>query len=246
MSLTLFLFTTDEIQGSQEDYDTCADPANIKDWMDWQYCAEFKQASCLALVALGLDCKETLPGFVNDMPSFDILSFIRKMIFRTQVPLLCSACTFEGEVREPVRNGRKKEPIVLHTLAHLMTGGDFGDLLTSPNDPGPFYGYHANSDRNNLQWMINTEDDLEDANWGYPSSTNSNVGSLFRMAGPYPVYPALACAIQPDVFPDYSLFANQWLPGTMLDDVVNSGFPMDTLFDTPPANGWGYTHGESK
>ena len=121
---------------------------------------------------------------------------------------------------------------------------DFGDLLTSPNDPGPFYGYHANADRSNMEWMINTEEELEEEMWGYPSSKN-DVGDIFSMAGPYPIYPLMACAIQPDVFPEYSLF-NKWIPGTMLEDVVNSGFPFDTLFDKGPANEWGYTHEESK
>jgi hypothetical protein len=196
------------------------------------------------LVALGMDCKETLPGYVDEMEPLDVLSFFRKLVFRTQIPLLCEACTFQGSVKTSL-NGRKEKPTVLHTLNHIMVGGDFGDLLTSPNDPGLFYGYHGNSDRNNLQWMINTQDELEGELWGYPSSTN-DVGDMFKLAGPYPVYPAMACTIQPDVFPEYKLFGSKFLPGTMLDDVVNAGFPMENLFDTPPANGWGYTHGESK
>ena len=102
------------------------------------------------------------------------------------------------------------------------------------------------SDRNNFDWMISTHDELEDDYWGYPQSNHDvDLTDTFKLGGPWPVYPAMACTFEPHAYEEFHPFMTPWLPGTTLDEVISSGFPLDTLFDAPPANGWGYTHGES-
>lgn len=160
--------------------------------------------------------------------------------------MLCRRCTFSGTYRG--QDGRKRNPTALHTLAHVMVGGDFGDLLTSPNDPSLFMGYHANGDRSHMIWMMNTREELEADLWKYPTEErklqHASLSDYLQFSGPYSTYGVLGCGVMREQFSDYRPFQSPWIEGSGLDDVVNAGFPFDTLFDTPPANGWGYTHRE--
>lgn len=213
--------------------------------MDWHNCIEVGQPTCvLVMSGVGADgCRDRISKLVNQMKVTDIHSLFNKMMLRSRVPFYCNTCTFSGSYRTADR--KNEETIALHSLAHIAVGGDFKDVLTSPNDPA-FFGYHANIDRNNMDWMISTHEELENDYWGYPKSNRDyKLMEKFKVSGPWPLYPALACTVAPRVFDEFVPFTSPWLAGTTKDEVLNSGFPTDNLFDVPPANGWGYTHGES-
>jgi hypothetical protein len=78
---------------------------------------------------------------------------------------------------------------------------------------------------------MNTRE-LESRNWLYPTKDMEvDLLDMFSTSRPWPTYPP---------------FRSAWVDGTTLEDEVARGFPFTNLFDTPPANGHGYTHKESK
>mmetsp|Transcript_19526 Transcript_19526/g.40449 ORF Transcript_19526/g.40449 Transcript_19526/m.40449 type:complete len:101 (-) Transcript_19526:602-904(-) len=98
-----------------------------------------------------------------------------------------------------------------------------------------------------MAWMINTYDDLAHVNWNYPEYHNDwSIQNADRLSGPYSTYDVLVCASNPEQFSEYQPFdlTEPWLPGTLLGDTVNAGFPLNDTFAKPPQNGYGYTHGE--
>ena len=112
--------------------------------MDWLYCIEVVQPSCiLKMSAIGLvTCRDRMEQLVNEIQVTDALSLARKMTLQSQVPLLCRTCQWFGSYETD--SGTKGKSDVLHSLVHLVLGGDFADVMASPNDVGPFIGYHGN------------------------------------------------------------------------------------------------------
>jgi hypothetical protein len=97
-----------------------------------------------------------------------------------------------------------------------------------------------------MTWMMNTYETFGDDYWRYPEYQNEwAVRNFDRLSGPWGTYDAISCS-NSTIYPDYSPFGSAYLNGTLLHDTVNAGFPFDDLFDKPPANGVGYSHGESK
>jgi hypothetical protein len=97
-----------------------------------------------------------------------------------------------------------------------------------------------------MTWMMNTYGTLGQDYWRYPEYQNDwAVRNIDRLSGPWSTYDAIVCS-NASVYYDYRPFGSAYINGTLRDDVVNSGFPFDDLFDKPPGNSIGYTHGESK
>jgi hypothetical protein len=97
-----------------------------------------------------------------------------------------------------------------------------------------------------MTWMMNTYETFGDDYWRYPEYQNEwAVRNFDRLSGPWGTYDAISCS-NSTIYHDYSPFGSAYLNGTLLHDTVNAGFPFDDLFDKPPANGVGYSHGESK
>ena len=83
----------------------------------------------------------------------------------------------------------------LHCQPHIKISMDFGDATTSPNDPGPFMGHHANTDRSNMIWQQATTE-LKDNYWGFPKTPTdlTAVGqSVVTQSGPFSPYDAFNC-----------------------------------------------------
>ena len=63
------------------------------------------------------------------------------------------------------------------------------DVTTSPNDVGPFNGYHANLERNSFHWRMSTFDSLGEKMWLYPDSQENTkrreVAGNTYMSGPF-------------------------------------------------------------
>jgi len=96
-----------------------------------------------------------------------------------------------------------------------------------------------------MTWMMNTYELYGGDYWRYPKFQNEwAVRNFDRLSGPWGTYDAIQCSNE-TIFPDYTPFGSAYLNGTLRNDIVNAGFPFDDLFDKPPANGIGYTHGES-
>eukprot|EP00439_Symbiodinium_sp_Y106_P074782 s179_g14.t1 len=77
--------------------------------------------------------------------------------------------------------------------------------------------------------------DLLDASWLYPASqvvnpTDDIAKGLSQgigkgISGPFAIYDVMACAKDQDTYYQYKVGESPWIPGTLLNDVVNSGFP---------------------
>jgi len=205
---------TRQLQGTQADFDACANPDYIKEWMDWQNCIEMEELSCIIMAGANTSALEcNMSGFYYD------------------------------------ENGNVQSSHVLHSEAHMRLGRDMLDVTTSPNDAGPFLGYHANLDRNNMAWMASSYDSLADDLWFFPSSQappNRKFNPrLTYMSGPFGAYDNIMCGLKdPEWFDEFQIGKYFWNEGTLLDDTVNAGFPFTDIFDEPPANGVGYTHRE--
>lgn len=91
---------------------------------------------------IGNLCADRMNELIQKIEVTSILSFARKMMLRTRIPFLCKVCTFSGSYDKP--GGRKGKTNALHSIAHMAIGGDMADVLTSPNDPAVFFGYHGN------------------------------------------------------------------------------------------------------
>jgi hypothetical protein len=178
----------------------------------------------------------------------------------------------------------RKSVNCLHAMGHIKLGDEMVDTGTSANDAGPFTGLHANLVRSYLQWRMNAEDfpEVKDEYYHYPSSQDravwgEHVGKVpYGTSGPYGTYDMSYC-LAPEVYyryqdrerngyykkadgtngtysDAYNFVNGPWLNGTMLDEVVNAGYPYYYLFDdvNDDADGkmnkdggqLGYTHKE--
>jgi len=176
---------------------------------------------------------------------------------------ICQDKMLYGFLRERNFLGSHKKltyPRFFHSQAHIKFGKDMLDVTTSPNEAAGFTGYHADIDRSSMTWMINSlkvNPSMEEAYWLYPPDQkvtkeevekgNSEEGIGKGISGPFALYDILACANNTEQYYEYRPFESPWLPGTILNDVVNSGFPFKNLFtcDRPQdCDGGcdGYTH----
>ena len=239
----LLLDGTYNLLGTQADFDVCTNPSYIKSHMQWQNCVEFEQLSCMFYLQ-GLDCEEILDSLASSLPPPSAVSEFTKEKFCAD-----NQCTLEGfyHVAGKAGKGSKKEYVQpLHSQAHLRLMRDTGaSITTSPNDNGIFPSYHANIDRSHMTWMMNTYSTLSQVSWGYPASQDVwTIENKDHLSGPWSTQNAIGCGADPTTYPDYSIFANAWLPGTLAGDTCNAGFPFDDLWEQPPENGVGYTHAE--
>ncbi|CAJ1403873.1 unnamed protein product [Effrenium voratum] len=154
-----------------------------------------------------------------------------------------------------------EQPRFFHSQAHIKFGKDLLDVTTSPNEAAAFTGYHSDIDRNNMMWMVNSESAvsfMDDISWAYPRTqkvrpqdvAKTNTKGLGKgISGPFAIYDVLACGNNSDMFYEYEVGESPWLPGTLLNDVVNDGFPFKNLFtcksdEKCDGGSKGYTHRE--
>ncbi|OLQ00421.1 hypothetical protein AK812_SmicGene16918 [Symbiodinium microadriaticum] len=98
---------------------------------------------------------------------------------------------------------------------------------------------------------------MDEASWLYPANQavnptddiakGSSQGIGKGISGPFAIYDVMACARDQDTYYQYKVGESPWIPGSLLNDVVNSGFPFKNLFscDVPSrCDGGcdGYTH----
>jgi len=134
-------------------------------------------------------------------------------------------------------------PRFFHSQAHIKFGKDLLDVTTSPNEAAAFTGYHSDIDRNSMTWMMNAKmaNPLMDPEyWLYPVNQVITPDELLKdqpaeglgrgISGPFAIYDVLACSNDTS-FSEYSVAESPWLPGTLLDNVVNSGYRFKNLFD---------------
>ena len=223
---------TDNLQGTQESFEACHSKTYIKEWMDWQNCIEFEQPVCIIQTGLKFPCINILPKWMQGISP--ILDWF-----------ICGPCRLTGFYLD--EQNEKVEVQALHSQAHVRFGKDLLDITTSPNDVGPFMGYHANLDRNNMIWMMETKDTLESSTWGYPASQEEyKFKNDAHLSGPFAKYGDMICgSIDPSTYPDYDKEL-AWFEGTLVNDTLNAGYPFTDIFETPPANGVGYTHWEGE
>eukprot|EP01137_Pigoraptor_chileana_P016510 Opistho-2@73390 len=200
-----------EIVYTDADFKACSSFDNVKSWMDWQNCVEMGVAACLpvtpAELATVVSTKVTFPP-----------------VFRN-----CTRHNLMGTYID--KNGKIQLVNFFHSMVHIKTGLDLADVTTSPNDPGPFTGHHANVDRNNMIWQ-KAAAKRESTYWNYPASRTSLQGagrSNLTVSGPYAVHAASSCSNN-SIYPEYHA-TDMWTRGTTLDEVVNRGFPFTNLFD---------------
>jgi len=176
---------------------------------------------------------------------------------------LCGDYMLFGFIRDRVHLGKHQTPTYprfFHSQAHIKFGKDLLDVTTSPNEAAAFTGYHSDIDRSSMTWMINTQlanPFMDEASWLYPASQvvnptddiakGSSQGIGKGISGPFAIYDVMACAKDQDTYYQYKVGESPWIPGTLLNDVVNSGFPFKNLFtcDVPSrCDGGcdGYTH----
>lgn len=219
------IFGTNELLGTNAEFEACTKPNNIKTQMQWQNCIELEQLGCILSLG-GIDCEKSI---VDSLP----FPFNETK---------CENCTLKGFYFEG-KKGTKKTIQSLHSQAHIRLGRDLQDVTTSPNDCGPFSGYHANVDRNHMTWMMNTYYELSEVNWEYPESQDDwSFENVDHLSGPFSSYDYLVCS-DSSAYTEYNI-TNAWLKGTLANDTCNEGFPFDDLWDQPPKNGEGYTHQE--
>ncbi|CAK9005252.1 unnamed protein product [Durusdinium trenchii] len=134
-------------------------------------------------------------------------------------------------------NEERSFPRMQHGQAHFKAGRDFLDVTTSANDCGQFT-QHADEDRSNMRFMLlslRKNYRLEENWWDYPRTqfdVLSNGKPPYGLSGPFTTAGLLACQTDFDTFPFYRWLAGAWTPGTLLRDVVNSGFPFIDLFNS--------------
>ena len=158
---------------------------------------------------------------------------------------ICADKMLYGFVRERMHLGKLKDPKYphfFHSQAHIKFGKDLLDVTTSPNEAAAFTGYHSDIDRSSMTWMLNAQaanPEMDEASWLYPphqivtpADVNKGDGEGIGkgISGPFAIYDVMACSNDSAQFYDYNVGESPWLPGTLLNDVVNSGFPFKNLF----------------
>lgn len=157
------------------------------------------------------------------------------------------------------KGGGREFPYFHHGHAHVKLGRDFLDVSSSPNDPGPFSGHHSNVDRSSMHFMLNSwrqDPSLEKKSWLYPKTQSDLTGSSGRapyaQSGPFSLNSLTLCVPDKKTYPFYRQMAGPWRSGTLLGDVVNSGYGFTDLFnascseseDCSGRQAGGYTHEE--
>ncbi|CAE7598404.1 unnamed protein product [Symbiodinium natans] len=157
---------------------------------------------------------------------------------------MCGDYMLYGFVRERLHLGKKTSPIYphfFHSQAHIKFGKDLLDVTTSPNEAAAFTGYHSDIDRSSMTWMLKAQaanPDMESASWLYPPNQAVNPfdvkgkseGIGKGISGPFAIYDVLGCAKDRETYSEYRVGESPWLPGTLLNEVVNSGFAFKNLF----------------
>lgn len=206
---------------TDKDFNTCTNASLIRSFDQWQRCIELERSSCFFP---NVDVSE-LPGDINIK-----LKTLSYLATENQT------CGQQGYYYDPETRARV-ELNAHHSQIHFKLAGDMKDPATSPNDP-IFFSYHADIDRNAMTWQANTAY-LEDVWWKYPFDQTPPPNTNAAFSGPFNIYHLMQCGlIAPDRHPEYTPFALAWVPGTLLDDVVNSGYPIRNIFGetctTPP------------
>mmetsp|Transcript_4044 Transcript_4044/g.5581 ORF Transcript_4044/g.5581 Transcript_4044/m.5581 type:complete len:551 (-) Transcript_4044:60-1712(-) len=254
---------TYEMVYTVSDFESCSNPKNIGSWMAWQNCIELGTVQCIpranALMTLTGEEVESLKDSVSGLKSSGKDAALASM------NALASAMqggepSAEGfpavNCSDPMLVGyytsKNKRTTVnfFHSQAHVKLGKDLLDVTTSPNDAAGFTGYHADIDRSNMIWMAAIAEDLEERYWLYPSAQGDLVSyggkPPYGSSGPFSTYDIASCTNN-SAFYEYTPLESPWLPGTMLNDVVNYGFPFFNLFECSEDESCdggedGYTH----
>jgi len=223
---------TRDIQYTQEDFDACTSAVNIRSYADWENCVQMEQLACaFELMGGDEDCEDRVESLRRELPDEAPYDLDPDEICRDE-------CTLTGFYFDS--SGEKRRANSLHIQPHIRLGREMFDGSTSSNDVSVFTAHHANVDRSHMTWMANTWSELGgDAFWNYPRSQSEyELVNEDHMNGPFALADVLqSCSTGGDG-------ADPWKEGTLLDDVVNPGFPFDDLWDEPPENGVGYTHAE--
>eukprot|EP00177_Eucheuma_denticulatum_P002599 GFKZ01004663.1.p1 GENE.GFKZ01004663.1~~GFKZ01004663.1.p1 ORF type:complete len:226 (+),score=16.96 GFKZ01004663.1:763-1440(+) len=160
---------------------------------------------------------------ISDIPGNKDIK-IKTLAYLATEPSVCSQKGFYFDL-----TGSRREVNSHHSQVHFKLAGDIRDPATSPNDP-IFFSYHADVDRNHMTWMANTQY-LENEWWKFPRDQRLPSNAKASFSGPHNIYHLMQCGlVNKATFPEYEPYANAWIPGTLLDDIINSGYPMSNLF----------------
>eukprot|EP00756_Hemistasia_phaeocysticola_P059187 Hpha_TRINITY_DN3590_c0_g1::TRINITY_DN3590_c0_g1_i1::g.25686::m.25686 len=240
---------TSEITYTAADFLACTDPSNAPVWMAWQNCIEISRVACnvRARDALQLSTEEVeaLQAKAYSLPNREY-SHAASNSTAHIMELLRSGpqhCDFQSYT-----SGRKRLN-ALHSQAHVKFGKDFFDVTTSPNEAGPFTGYHSNIDRSNFIWMENVGEKVRISGYTYPKDQTDTAtwdSPPYGTSGPFGVYQMAVCSDK-QTYPEYSRLESPWIPGSLYGDVVNSAFPFFNLFECDESESCdggkdGYTH----
>lgn len=203
---------TRELLFTQHDLNQCTNSTFIRSFDQWQRCIEMERSSCF------------FPGVdVSAIPGDDQIK-IKTLAYLATESTVCSQKGFYFD-----QDGLRREVNAHHSQVHFKLAGDIRDPATSPNDP-IFFSYHADVDRNHMTWMANTPY-LEKEWWKFPREQKVPSTAKASFSGPFNIYHLIQCGlVKKEMFPEYEPYANAWIPGTLLDDVINSGYPMFNLF----------------
>lgn len=204
---------TREILYSESDFDQCTNTTVIRSMADWQRCIDMAGVGCLLL---------NNPD-VSEIAGDDTIK-LKTLAYLAKEPTQCS---LKGVYTD--RDGSQKRVNAHHSQIHFRLAGDMKDVATSPNDP-IFFSYHADADRNSMTWMAKTQY-LEREHWNFPKDQVVSPNAKAELSGPYNVYHLLRCELlRKGLHPDYYPFSTPWIPGTLLNDIISSGFPLSNLF----------------
>lgn len=203
---------TRELLFSEEDFNICTNSTLIKSFDQWQRCIEMERSTCF------------FPGIdVSEIPGDKDIK-LKTLAYLAIEPTVCSQKGFYYD-----QTGNRREVNSHHSQVHFKLAGDIRDPATSPNDP-IFFSYHADLDRNHMTWMANTQY-LEKEWWKFPRDQRISSNAKASFSGPFNIYHLMQCGlVKKTMFPEYEPYTNTWIPGTLLDDIVNSGYPMSNLF----------------
>ena len=83
------ILMTRDLLGTDDHFNACADPENIRSQMDWQNCIEFEQFSCFLYLG-GVDCEQTLQAIG------DVLPPILNLVGSKFKEVVCEPCRLTG------------------------------------------------------------------------------------------------------------------------------------------------------
>lgn len=215
---------TRDLLFTEDDFEICTNETIIRTFAQWQNCIDMARVGC---VFLNNPDVSNIPG--NDNIKLKVLAYLAREP---------TECSMKGYYY--LRDGQRREVNAHHSSVHFKVAGDLKDVATSVNDP-IFFSYHADIDRSSMTWMLKTQY-LEREYWKYPVDQDVPPMTNAEFSGPFNVYHVIRCAYLRDgLHPKYHPFTTPWVPGTLLNDVVNAGYPMSTLFGENCATA-PYTH----